>query len=85
MFIFAEHPENRKLTNYTRLDLQDIHAHHQGERGIKWVSDLYSSTNMKPFADLQLEYGLPTSEQFNYIPITSYLKSNNTPKYNLFW
>lgn len=49
------------------------------------MSDLYSSTNIKPFASLQAEYELPTSEQFNYVRITSYFKSKNTLRYGLFW
>lgn len=70
------HPIPLRVLESLILNLKIQHWH---TYGIKSLSDLRSQKSMKAFSALQNEFSLPTSETYNYIRISYFLKTSKLP------
>lgn len=59
--------------------ISNLKIQHWHTYGIKSLSDLRSQKSMKPFSALQNEFSLPTSEAYNYIRVSHFLKTSKLP------
>lgn len=61
--------------SFVPLHIPGLHIDSWVKRGIYLLEDLYDGYTLKPFVDIQHKYGLPSLDNFKYIPMAHLVKS----------